>query len=108
MNNKYIIINYSFLQGFFVPKWIFIYLFIYFKIEGNQFTGDDTSLDAIKLRCGDLHGNGYIADIESDEGDWGQWTALISCKTHAGVDASHDFITAFQLQVEGDQVRVKA
>ena len=74
------------------------------QIEGQLFSGDDTALNGVKLRCGDVKGH-LVSDIESAEGDWGLWTEVISCNNHTGQNMSHDFIVAFQLQVERDQVK---
>ena len=78
-------------------------LFCSIQIEGQLFSGDDTALNGVKLRCGDVKGH-LVSDIESAEGDWGLWTEVISCNNHTGQNMSHDFIVAFQLQVERDQV----
>ena len=70
-------------------------------MEGNQHGGDDTELNSVLLRCSGLEDGLFGGDIESGEGPWGSWTGVSKCdnnRTH------QHFITAFELQVEGDQV----
>ncbi|XP_045182926.2 vitelline membrane outer layer protein 1-like [Mercenaria mercenaria] len=71
------------------------------KIEGNQFAGDDTALNAIRLICGDLSGHLKVgADITSGTGPFGTWEKTETCN-----EPYHDanFLTAFALQVEAPQ-----
>ena len=62
------------------------------------------------LQCADLHGNHKVAEVESDEGNWGTWTDLISCNMTYDQSASDndtapfDFIVGFRLEVESQQV----
>ena len=77
-----------------------------FQIEDDQFTGDDTALNGVRLRCGDKHGNYYSQTVESGEGGWGHWhdSKWISCDTYPNQTRMFDYMVAFQLQVEADQV----
>ena len=84
-------------------------LFIYFfpnqhQVEADQFTGDDTALNAIILRCGDQSGHHFVSEIKSNNGEWGQWQDLVMCNTYINGSNAHDFIVGFQLKVEQDQV----
>lgn len=62
------------------------------KIEPKQFSGDDTSLNAIRLICSDPGGidRGRITSLE---GPFGSWTSEKSCTTGT-------YLVDFQLQVE--------
>ncbi|KAL4231621.1 Vitelline membrane outer layer protein 1 [Mactra antiquata] len=66
------------------------------KIEPKQGSGDDTSLNAIKIVCkgldGDVRGN-----VASKVGPWGHYVGDKYCK---GTSSNTDFLTAFRLQVE--------
>ena len=80
------------------------------QIEDDQLFGDDTALNSVMLQCADLHGNHKVAEVESDEGNWGTWTDLISCNMTYDQSASDndtvpfDFIVGFRLEVESQQV----
>ena len=74
--------------------------FCYLQIESNQGSGDDTALNAIKLLCGtstEGDDNGYT--ITSGMGKFGDWYDSYT-KCQPG-----EFLTAFRLQVEPNQVR---
>ena len=73
-------------------------------MEADQFTGDDTALNAIILRCGDQSGHHFVSEIKSNNGEWGQWQDLVMCNTYINGSNAHDFIVGFQLKVEQDQV----
>ncbi|XP_071162934.1 vitelline membrane outer layer protein 1-like isoform X1 [Mytilus edulis] len=71
------------------------------KIEGNQHGHDDTSLNAILLRCMGFD-NHYGGTIESGEGSYGDWIGWTDCEKF-GVHKNQTYLTSFSLQVEGDQ-----
>ncbi|XP_052271326.1 vitelline membrane outer layer protein 1-like isoform X2 [Dreissena polymorpha] len=74
------------------------------KIEDYQFTGDDTSLNAIKLVCSDIEGNHFGQNsITSGQSQFGAWKGRVTCNQPIGTAA---FLTAFDLEVEGDQGRL--
>ena len=73
-------------------------------MEADQFTGDDTALNAIILRCGDQSGHHFVSEIKSNNGEWGQWQDLVMCNTYINGSNAHDFIVGFQLKVEQNQV----
>ncbi|KAK3606745.1 hypothetical protein CHS0354_036542 [Potamilus streckersoni] len=69
------------------------------KIEPIQYNGDDTALNAIKLRC--VYKNGAFAgEVTSGQGPWGVWRAMDLCPSF---DGHRTFLTAFALKVESDQ-----
>lgn len=69
------------------------------KVERSVGRGDDTALNGIRLHCVDRSkessGSHDYTSIESDVGNWGQWTDIHWC--HSG------YLTAFQLRVESSQ-----
>ncbi|XP_053381966.1 vitelline membrane outer layer protein 1 homolog [Mercenaria mercenaria] len=71
------------------------------QIESNQFTGDDTALNAIRLTCSDDSGHAQLAyQIISGEGPFGSWSKTETC--HQQFHASN-FLVGFALQVEAPQ-----
>ena len=69
-----------------------------FQIEGTQGdTGDDTSLNGIRLLCGEGLENSGESKAVSGEAPWGTWGTEARC-----IDGH--FITSFKLQVESEQV----
>lgn len=64
------------------------------KTEHNQYLGDDTALNAIKLFCGDPN-RPNEPTIMSTEGDFGQWGKVFTC--YPGV------LNGFQLRVESER-----
>ncbi|KAL4217959.1 Vitelline membrane outer layer protein 1 [Mactra antiquata] len=71
------------------------------KIEPNQFFGDDTALNAIRLLCSDKQGHRNIThQISSVQGPYGSWSKEEVCLQSYDVSS---FLTAFQLQVEPPQ-----
>ena len=72
-------------------------------MEAYQHNGDDTELNSVLLRCQSLEDGLFGGDIESGEGPWGSWTGLAKCDSN---NTFQHFITAFELQVEGGQVRI--
>jgi hypothetical protein len=69
------------------------------KVEPDQGPGvrrgDDTALNAVRLYCSDS--NGMIIDvIQSNEGDWGNWTEPEFCNTG-------NYLRGFRLRVEPPQ-----
>ncbi|XP_045189853.1 vitelline membrane outer layer protein 1-like [Mercenaria mercenaria] len=71
------------------------------KIESNQFTGDDTALNAIRLTCSDDSGHAQLGyQITSGEGPFGSWSKTETCNQqfHAS-----NFLVGFALQVEAPQ-----
>ncbi|KAK3606746.1 hypothetical protein CHS0354_036543 [Potamilus streckersoni] len=68
------------------------------KIEDDQHGHDDTSLNAILLRCRFLHKGSDAGVIESGEGPWGVWLQWTEC-SH-GINQTFSFLTSFNLQVE--------
>ncbi|KAL3881708.1 hypothetical protein ACJMK2_028109 [Sinanodonta woodiana] len=70
------------------------------KIEPNQHSGDDTSLNAILLQCESVNGSLFGGQVRSGEGSYGDWTGWSGCNKQAG---THDFLTSFSLQVEPKQ-----
>ncbi|KAL3881965.1 hypothetical protein ACJMK2_028347 [Sinanodonta woodiana] len=73
------------------------------KIEDNQHGHDDTSLNAILLRCRFLHKGSDAGVIVSGEGPWGVWLPWTEC-SH-GRNQTFSFLTSFQLQVEPNQAK---
>ncbi|KAL4217960.1 Vitelline membrane outer layer protein 1 [Mactra antiquata] len=72
-----------------------------FQIEPNQFFGDDTALNAIRLLCSDKQGHRNIThQISSVQGPYGSWSKEEVCLQSYDVSS---FLTAFQLQVEPPQ-----
>ncbi|XP_060556068.1 vitelline membrane outer layer protein 1-like [Ruditapes philippinarum] len=70
------------------------------KIEDNQFAGDDTALNAIKLICTDKSGHPTGNGITSGQGSFGDWGKTETCNQPYH---SANFLTAFTLQVEKPQ-----
>ncbi|XP_075434352.1 uncharacterized protein LOC142471433 [Ascaphus truei] len=60
------------------------------KVEGNQGSGDDTALNAIRLLC--VSSNNEEYSIQSTEGPWGSWTSPVWCP--------NGNLIAFSLRVE--------
>ncbi|XP_052271327.1 vitelline membrane outer layer protein 1 homolog isoform X3 [Dreissena polymorpha] len=70
------------------------------KIQYNQFTGDDTSLNAIALFCSDIQLRYYGEKrVTSGQSQFGALKGGVICKP-IGTAA---FLTAFEMEVEGDQ-----
>ncbi|KAL3881707.1 hypothetical protein ACJMK2_028108 [Sinanodonta woodiana] len=65
------------------------------KIEPNQHSRDDTSLNAILLQCESVNGSLFGGQVRSGEGLYGDWTGWSRCDNQAG---THDFLTSFSLQ----------
>ncbi|XP_052762805.1 vitelline membrane outer layer protein 1-like [Mya arenaria] len=71
------------------------------KVESYQYTGDDTSLNAIRLICSDIKGSPSAEKpVTSAVGDWGDWQGRATCNQRPGVNL---FLKAFSLQVEPPQ-----
>ncbi|WAR17473.1 VMO1-like protein, partial [Mya arenaria] len=67
-------------------------------VESYQYTGDDTSLNAIRLICSDIKGSPSAEKpVTSAVGDWGDWQGRATCNQRPGVNL---FLKAFSLQVE--------
>ena len=75
---------------------------LYLQIEGNQHSGDDTSLNAVKLHCGFIDSGGFGGDVTSAIGPWGVWSIDLTCRKNA--EGQIKFLTSFVMQVEPDQV----
>ncbi|KAL3881506.1 hypothetical protein ACJMK2_027938, partial [Sinanodonta woodiana] len=69
------------------------------KIEHNQIFGDDTALNAIRLRCMTQNGQ-YVEELITEEGPWGDWYDWGYCNNNTKVFA---FFIAFVLKVEHSQ-----
>ncbi|KAL3881305.1 hypothetical protein ACJMK2_027758 [Sinanodonta woodiana] len=69
------------------------------KIQQNQHEHDDTSLNAISLRCQPLNVYRDVGDITSEEGGWGSWENWRMCPNYD----HQTFLTSFVLQVEVNQ-----
>lgn len=69
------------------------------KVERSVGHGDDTALNGIRLHCVDRSkessGSHDYTSIESDVGNWGEWTDIKWC--------SSGYLTSFQLKVEPSQ-----
>ncbi|XP_045182470.2 vitelline membrane outer layer protein 1-like [Mercenaria mercenaria] len=71
------------------------------KNEADQFNGDDTALNAIKLTCTDTSGHAQLGyQVTSGEGPFGSWSKEEKCQQQSGM---HNFLVGFSLQVEGPQ-----
>lgn len=74
------------------------FLYILYKIEGRQGKGDDTALNAIRLKCRQGHNSPNTGGtIWAHEGRWGQWSSTMNCP-------SGKRFVGFRLQVEDRQV----
>ncbi|WAR17474.1 VMO1-like protein [Mya arenaria] len=74
---------------------------LFIVVETYQFTGDDTSLNAIKLICSDANGASFAKQtITSSVGPWGDWKGQVTCNQRPEVVM---FLKAFSLQVESPQ-----
>ena len=51
--------------------------------------------------CETLNGTHYAGYVESGEGQWGSWVGETRCENRPG---NRQFLTAFSLQVESNQV----
>ncbi|XP_045182593.2 vitelline membrane outer layer protein 1 homolog [Mercenaria mercenaria] len=67
------------------------------KIESHRGSGDDTSLNGVRLVCADVDGHVNGEVIESTVGKWGSWADETMCSSRNG---SPQFLTSFSLQVE--------
>ncbi|XP_060570214.1 vitelline membrane outer layer protein 1-like [Ruditapes philippinarum] len=70
------------------------------KAESNQGSGDDTSLNSIKLECKGLDAVRSGGIITSREGPFGHWYSEVKCPSRNGAPT---FLKEFILQVEPDQ-----
>lgn len=67
------------------------------KVERPIGKGDDTALNAIKLKCRFANGAGWAGEVESGYGPWGIWTGMKTCMNFLNIQF---FITSFSLKVE--------
>ncbi|XP_017573115.1 vitelline membrane outer layer protein 1-like [Pygocentrus nattereri] len=65
------------------------------RVEPNQYGGDDTALNGIRLFCSQNGDRSYLYTVESNTGHFGEWTDTHWCPN--GV------LTSFQLRVEPHQ-----
>jgi hypothetical protein len=71
------------------------------RVEGNQGSGDDTSLNAVQLECKPLNGSGS-SWISPHDGYWGTWTAAARC-ANSNPNALNNFLSGARLRVEPSQ-----
>lgn len=71
------------------------------RVEGNQGSGDDTSLNAVKVQCRALSG-GATSWVSSHNGYWGSWGGVASCPNSSSSTPTN-FMTAARLRVEPSQ-----
>ncbi len=62
------------------------------KVESPQGDGDDTALNAIRLRCRNRKSDVYA--IGSGEGEWGKWSEWRTCANEGS------YLTRYRLRVE--------
>ncbi|XP_066501296.1 vitelline membrane outer layer protein 1 homolog [Hoplias malabaricus] len=65
------------------------------RVEPNQYAGDDTALNGIRLFCSQNGDRSFLYTVESHTGHFGEWTDPQWCPS--GV------LTSFQLRVEPHQ-----
>lgn len=65
------------------------------RVEGNQGSGDDTALNAVRLQCATR--TGATEWITPHSGIWGSWSPAVACT------AQENFLTAVSLRVEGNR-----
>lgn len=65
------------------------------RVEENQGSGDDTTLNSVALLCSDRDGN-LVERLSAWEGVWGTWSDASSC-------AKGQFLTRGQLKIEALQ-----